>query len=52
LSNAPFSVRTASEVSLPDGAVARIEGADHFFFGKLFPLGEAVRRWALGWVTA
>ena len=29
-----------------------IEGADHFFFGKLFPLGEAVRRWALGWVTA
>ena len=29
-----------------------IEGADHFFFGKLFPLGEAVRRWAVGWVTA
>ena len=24
---------------LPDGAIARIEGADHFFFGKLFPLG-------------
>jgi hypothetical protein len=23
-----------------------IEGADHFFFGKLFPLGEAVSDWA------
>jgi alpha/beta superfamily hydrolase len=23
-----------------------IEGADHFFFGKLFPLGEAVSQWA------
>jgi len=37
---------------LPDGTVARIEGADHFFFGKLFPLGEAVRRWALRWAAA
>ena len=25
---------------------AAIEGADHFFFGKLFPLGEAVSEWA------
>ena len=25
---------------------AIIDGADHFFFGKLFPLGEAVARWA------
>ena len=25
---------------------AAIEGADHFFFGKLFPLGEAVAAWA------
>jgi len=25
---------------------ATIEGADHFFFGKLFPLGEAVAAWA------
>jgi alpha/beta superfamily hydrolase len=25
---------------------APIEGADHFFFGKLFPLGEAVTEWA------
>ena len=23
-----------------------IEGADHYFFGKLFPLGEAVTAWA------
>ena len=23
-----------------------IEGADHFFFGKLFPLGQAVADWA------
>jgi alpha/beta superfamily hydrolase len=25
-----------------------IEGADHFFFGKLFPLGQAVEGWARG----
>ena len=25
---------------------SEIEGADHFFFGKLFPLGEAVTGWA------
>jgi alpha/beta superfamily hydrolase len=37
---------------LPEAAIAHIEGADHFFFGKLFPLGEAVRGWALGWVAA
>lgn len=38
--------------TLPDGTVQRIDGADHFFFGKLFPLGETVRRWALGWAGA
>jgi len=33
-----------------DGARAVIvEGADHFFFGKLFPLGEAIREWARRW---
>jgi len=26
-----------------------IEGADHFFFGKLFPLGTAVEGWLRGW---
>jgi len=25
---------------------AAIEGADHFFFGKLFPLGQAIAEWA------
>lgn len=38
--------------ALPEGTVTKIDGADHFFFGKLYPLGEAVRRWALGWATA
>ena len=26
-----------------------VEGAEHFFFGKLFPLGEAVERWIRTW---
>ncbi|PYM59679.1 MAG: alpha/beta hydrolase [Candidatus Rokuibacteriota bacterium] len=26
-----------------------IEGADHFFFGKLFPLGTTVEGWLRGW---
>ena len=26
-----------------------IEDAEHFFFGKLFPLGEAVERWLRAW---
>lgn len=26
-----------------------IEGAEHFFFGKLFPLSEAVERWLRTW---
>ena len=28
-----------------------IEGAEHFFFGKLFPLGEAVERWLRSWAV-
>jgi uncharacterized protein len=28
-----------------------VEGADHFFFGKLFPLGEAVREWTRRWAA-
>jgi alpha/beta superfamily hydrolase len=31
--------------------VDTIEGADHFFFGKLFPLGETIRDWARGWAA-
>jgi alpha/beta superfamily hydrolase len=34
---------------LPRSEVATIEGADHFFFGKLFPLGEAMRGWISHW---
>jgi uncharacterized protein len=33
---------------LPSATQVAIEGADHFFFGKLFPLGEAVAKWAQG----
>ena len=33
---------------LPSATTVSIEGADHFFFGKLFPLGEAVAKWAQG----
>lgn len=28
-----------------------IEGAEHFFFGKLYPLGEAVERWLRRWAV-
>ncbi len=34
---------------IPTAQVVRIEGADHFFFGKLFPVGEAFRTWAGRW---
>ena len=37
---------------LPGAQLLTVEGADHFFFGKLFPLGEAIRGWARGWATA
>jgi uncharacterized protein len=37
------SLRRLAETT---GAAARvIEGADHFFFGKLYPLGEAIGAW-------
>ena len=28
-----------------------IEGAEHFFFGKLFPMSEAVERWLRTWTA-
>ena len=34
---------------LPVARIDTVEGADHFFFGKLFPLGEAIRNWAHRW---
>ena len=32
--------------TLPRATVHLIDGANHFFFGKLYPLGEAVAAWA------
>jgi uncharacterized protein len=32
--------------STPHAVVEIIEGANHFFFGKLYPLGQAATRWA------
>ena len=32
--------------ALPRATVHLIDGANHFFFGKLYPLGEAVAAWA------
>lgn len=37
---------------VPGARVAVIEGADHFFFGKLYPLGEAVAGWARDWLPS
>ena len=37
---------------LPGARVAQIEGAEHFFFGKLYPLGEALRGWIASWAPA
>ena len=34
---------------LPGAQTAIVENADHFFFGKLFPLGEALLRWVSRW---
>jgi uncharacterized protein len=34
---------------LPDARRAIIEGADHFFFGKLYPMGLEVERWLREW---
>jgi alpha/beta superfamily hydrolase len=32
--------------TLPKATVLTVDGADHFFFGKLYPLGEIVGAWA------
>jgi len=34
--------------TLPRATVTVLDEATHFFFGKLYPLGEAVRAWAAG----
>ena len=32
--------------AVPRATVRTVEGADHFFFGKLFPMGEILSGWA------
>ncbi len=47
----PYSPREefqALAAGIPGAQARVIEGADHFFFGKLYPLGEAVAAWAHG----
>lgn len=45
----PPPALTALANRIPSARTVTIEGADHFFFGKLFPLGEAIRGWARRW---
>jgi len=42
----PASALEALRAMMPDATVVVIEGADHFFFGSLIPLGDAVGAWA------
>jgi alpha/beta superfamily hydrolase len=48
----PAAQLDAFAARLPPGTVARIDGANHFFFGKLYPMGEAVRDWVRAWARA
>jgi alpha/beta superfamily hydrolase len=42
----PRAALDALSMALPAARLSLIEGANHFFFGKLFPLGEEVAAWA------
>ena len=42
----PAPVVDGLPTKFPDARVAIVEGANHFFFGKLFPLGEEIALWA------
>lgn len=42
----PIDALTRLGEALPRATLAVIDGANHFFFGKLFPLGEDVATWA------
>jgi hypothetical protein len=42
----PAAALTRLTETLPHATVHVIDGANHFFFGKLYPLGEAVAAWA------
>jgi len=45
----PPEAFAALAARLPRAEAVTLDGADHFFFGKLFPLGEAIRGWARRW---
>jgi alpha/beta superfamily hydrolase len=45
----PHDALVALAARFRTARVDTIEGADHFFFGKLFPLGETIRDWARSW---
>jgi alpha/beta superfamily hydrolase len=42
----PADALTALASRVPRGVVRTVPGADHFFLGKLYPLGEMVGEWA------
>src|SRR5437773_924221 len=42
----PASALETMRAGLPAATVVVIEGTDHFFFGSLTPLGDAVGAWA------
>jgi alpha/beta superfamily hydrolase len=41
----PAPALESLQITLPNATVIVIEGADHFFFGSLMPLGDALSRW-------
>jgi alpha/beta superfamily hydrolase len=45
----PRETLAALAARLPAAHIETVEDADHFFFGKLWPLGEAIRSWARRW---
>ena len=47
----PVDALDALAARLPGAERVLIEGADHFFFGKLFPMGEAVAGWVRRWAA-
>ncbi|HYE93622.1 MAG TPA: alpha/beta family hydrolase [Terriglobales bacterium] len=42
----PVDALEALGRAIPRATVRTVAGADHFFFGKLFPLGELIAAWA------
>ena len=47
----PTSGLAALAERVPGARIETVEGADHFFFGKLFPLGELIRSWTDHWAS-